>query len=588
MENQNRPLEHCSNPADPGRTYPNNNCDRFILTALCCKRPKSILQLGLGSGNLLLSIAASQKEIQACRLDCVQIWQDKDTLTSDFSDDIQSAGINLVTPISEIEFINDCDSDNYDFLILNSVHSIGALWVDELLRITRSNGFLFIKNANHAYGSSRLPLIQKRFNEAGIFCYRFTEPEQCDGVFSGDWLFSVNGSQKNLEDDVLKSCQCSDQDQKLNLPSQKVNPTNAEIPGESKLFLGLSSEGNYGWGVCSKHLIRELGKLTPCEVLDTSHLNDKIQNLDGKLFQTLTGIDLFSLCGDIKGTENYGYTFFEDELTPLSSENAKKYDLVLAGSTWCRDRLRERGIQNCDILLQGIDPNMFFPLPEEKKRDGFVIFSGGKFELRKGQDLVLRAVKILQQKYPDIFLVNCWYNNWPQLVKTMAASKYIQFDYQAGTWLDLLNRIYDLNGLDANRIKTFELVPYQMLREIYGRTDLGIFPNRCEGGTNLVLMEYMACAKPVVVANTSGHKDVVNADNALLLNELNEFNRFDSDNKLIARWQEPSLEELVAQIEYAYHHRDALSKIANKAGQDLKKFTWEKTARQLIRQIWMC
>jgi glycosyltransferase involved in cell wall biosynthesis len=364
-----------------------------------------------------------------------------------------------------------------------------------------------------------------------------------------------------------------------------MNPTNAEIPGESKLFLGLSSEGNYGWGVCSKYLIRELAKLTCCEVLEPSQPVDKIQHLDGKLFQALTGIDLFSLCGDITGKENYGYTFFEDELTPLSSENAKKYDQVLAGSTWCRDRLREKEIHNCDILLQGIDPKIFYPLADEKERDGFVIFSGGKFELRKGQDLVLGAIKILQQKYPDIFLVNCWYNNWPQLVKTMAASKYMQFDYQDAAWPVLMNRVYSMNGLDPNRIKTFELVPYEMQREIYARTDLGIFPNRCEGGTNLVLMEYMACGKPVIVANTSGHKDIVNADNALLLNDLREFNLFGSDNKLIARWQEPSLEELVAQIEYAYHNRDALKQIANKAGQDLKKFTWEKTARQLIRLI---
>ena len=124
-----------------------------------------------------------------------------------------------------------------------------------------------------------------------------------------------------------------------------------------------------------------------------------------------------------------------------------------------------------------------------------------------------------------------------------------------------------------------------MQREIFARTDLGIFPNRCEGGTNLVLMEYMACGKPVIVSNTSGHKDIVNAENALLLNKLSEFNLFSNDNKLIARWQEPSLEELVAQIEYAYHHRDVLKKIADKAGQDLKQFTWDKTARQLIRQV---
>ena len=32
-----------------------------------------------------------------------------------------------------------------------------------------------------------------------------------------------------------------------------------------------------------------------------------------------------------RGRQNYGYTFFENELTRHSLENAKRYDLILAG-----------------------------------------------------------------------------------------------------------------------------------------------------------------------------------------------------------------------------------------------------------------
>ena len=63
-----------------------------------------------------------------------------------------------------------------------------------------------------------------------------------------------------------------------------------------------------------------------------------------------------------------------------------------------------------------------------------------------------------------------------------------------------MQSVYEINGLDAKRIKTYELVPSYQLRGIYGCTDIGIFPNRCEGGTNLVMMEYMACGKPVIAA----------------------------------------------------------------------------------------
>jgi glycosyltransferase involved in cell wall biosynthesis len=95
-------------------------------------------------------------------------------------------------------------------------------------------------------------------------------------------------------------------------------------------------------------------------------------------------------------------------------------------------------------------------------------------------------------------------------------------------------------------------------------------------------MEYMACAKPVIASNTSGHKDIVSRDNALLLNELRDIKLVGPDNKLIARWQEPSVDELVAQIEYAYHHRDKIKNLGLNAGRDLQKFTWEKSAQQLL------
>ena len=80
----------------------------------------------------------------------------------------------------------------------------------------------------------------------------------------------------------------------------------------------------------------------------------------------------------------------------------KKYDLVLVGSSWNKNKLEQAGIKNVEVLIQGIDPEIFYPSESETDKKFFKIFSGGKFELRKGQDLVLKAVRILQQKYSDI------------------------------------------------------------------------------------------------------------------------------------------------------------------------------------------
>ncbi len=352
------------------------------------------------------------------------------------------------------------------------------------------------------------------------------------------------------------------------------------------MYLGLKAGKNYGWGVCSEHLVRELSRLVPVQVLNGDKLDGRQTDLPGKLFQALANVHLLALFEGVRGKQNYGYTFFENELTHDSVENARKYDLILAGSSWCRQRLVEKGITNCDVLIQGIDPQKFHPIANGGSDRHFVIFSGGKFELRKGQDLILRAVKVLQEKYDDVILVNCWYNLWPESIQSMAVSEHITLPGKTtDSWIPFIEALCKINGLDIARVKTLELVPNYILREIFRQTDIGLFSNRCEGGTNLVLMEYMACARPVIASNTSGHRDIVNDSNALLLNDLRDIHLKDSRGNLAARWQEPNLDEIVAQLEYAYHHRNEISRLGRKAGEDLKKFTWKHTAKRLLQII---
>ena len=370
------------------------------------------------------------------------------------------------------------------------------------------------------------------------------------------------------------------------LPIGKVSSTNKGSRGGDFLYLGLSPGENFGWGVCSNYLIKELAQKRSVRVLDEENSSSKNKNLPGKLFKTLLNINFVSLYESAWGQENFGYTFFENELSIHSIENARKYDKILAGSSWCRDRMLEKGINNCGLLIQGIDPEKFYPITEETSREHFVIFSGGKFELRKGQDLVLRAMKILQKKYSDIILVNSWQNIWPETMHSMGTSPYIKYEYKKGSWLEVMKHIYQINDLDPERIITLELVPSDELRQIYKQTDIGVFPNRCEGGTNLVLMEYMACAKPVIVSDTSGHRDIVSKNNALLLNDLNDIQIVDANKELTARWQDPSLDEIICTIEFAYHHREEIKKIGGRAGQDLKEFTWEKSALQLLSVLY--
>jgi glycosyltransferase involved in cell wall biosynthesis len=262
-------------------------------------------------------------------------------------------------------------------------------------------------------------------------------------------------------------------------------------------------------------------------------------------------------------------------------ENGKNFfDTVVTGSTWCEAILKNYGLVNVRTIIQGIDPTIFNPSFSEKEyfQENFIIFSGGKFEFRKGQDIVIKSFKILHDKYDDIMLINCWHNQWPSSMNTMSASKYIYFSSSSSDYITTMNKIFVDNGVDLKKVMIMPIYPNIMLPRVYKNTDVGLFPNRCEGGTNLVLMEYMACGKPAIAAYNSGHKDILTDSNSILLTQMRPVT-LSNNNVPLAVWDEPSLDETVAKLEWAYNNRDSLKKIGLQAGNDLCKMTWQETAR---------
>jgi len=351
-----------------------------------------------------------------------------------------------------------------------------------------------------------------------------------------------------------------------------------------KLYLALVPGNNIGWGVCSTNLIKELSELYPCEVVTQDNLKQTSNyHLPGAVLHAIGDHHLKRIF-PIEGTQNFGYTFFENVLPPHCKKTASFYDIVFAGSTWCKERLEEKGVTWANTLIQGIDPSLFSPLPPKKEhKDKFIIFSGGKFEFRKGQDLVIRTFKVLQDRHKDVFLVTAWYNPWRFSMDTMALSPFITLPSVSGNWDKVMAAILATNGIDLNRITILPQVSQTDLKNVYSITDLGLFPNRCEGGTNLVLMEYMACARPVVASFNTGHKDILTEENAILLKKMKSLVIKDSSTgEVSALWEEPDLEEIVEALEWAYQNREELNSYAAKAGKEMAKWTWKRAAKEFL------
>jgi glycosyltransferase involved in cell wall biosynthesis len=97
-------------------------------------------------------------------------------------------------------------------------------------------------------------------------------------------------------------------------------------------------------------------------------------------------------------------------------------------------------------------------------------------------------------------------------------------------------------------------------------------------------MEYMACGKPAIATACTGHADIVTADNALTIATKGEI-RTSSDGMATATWPEPSLDDTIDKLEWAYQNRDALKPIADRGAESIRTRTWTQTAKAFLAML---
>ena len=381
------------------------------------------------------------------------------------------------------------------------------------------------------------------------------------------------------------------------------------------IYLILPRGSQFGWGICGKYLVKELSEYAEIkyitEAFDLNDIGDELDfhflknkhmhpqemgltvstpgvKLNYPVLKAITDQSLQPWLSNLRGSFTAGYTFFEmNVLSPQNVQSGKNnFDIIVTGSKWCEAVLRKHGLNKVITIIQGIDPQLFNPTHAEKElfKDRFVVFSGGKFELRKGQDIAIKAYKVLQDRHSDVMLVNAWYNPWTSSMQTMATSPYIECNITETDYLKAINNILLANGIDLNRV--INVMPRQnaQMARLYKNTDVGLFPNRCEGGTNLVLMEYMACGKPVIASFSSGHKDILNPSNSILIKNMKPLN-ITSGGALQAIWDDPDLDETIDHLEAAYQNRDTLKLIGEQAGADLAHLTWKKPGQEFYELL---
>ena len=284
-----------------------------------------------------------------------------------------------------------------------------------------------------------------------------------------------------------------------------------------------------------------------------------------------------------RGDRNVGVVAFEDTLFERDAmKRAREYDRLVVHSTFNRELLDEQGITETACVFQGVDFDELTPVPPAKRfGDRFVVFSGGKLEFRKGQDIALAAFRRFHERHPDALLVTAWHNPWPHMSADIAESPLTPVAPAVGENGKL--RIVEwamANGVPPEGFIDMGFLARQQIAAILAECHAAIFPNRCEGATNLVAMEAMACGVPVILSANTGHLDLIRDGNCLPLRHQSQV--ADPAGKRRG-WGESSVEEVVERLETLYTDRALARASAGEAQAFLRgERTWRAFAEHFV------
>ena len=290
--------------------------------------------------------------------------------------------------------------------------------------------------------------------------------------------------------------------------------------------------------------------------------------------------------GRFHGQTNIGRCIFEDTGLASAREKLARYDALLCGSTWNADLLSSSTGRPVKVIFEGVDTSIFCPGTKSGvlNPNKFYIFSGGKVEYRKGQDLTLLAFREFSRKHADAVLVTSWQSPWPTASVGFHGRLDRPIELTAQGGLDVKRWAYE-NGVDPNRIVDIGMIPNGLMPTILRDIDLCVQPSRAEACTSLPVKEAMACGAPVIVAANTGMSDLIADGNCIPLLEQGPV--CDREASQFSGWGESNIDEMLAAFEWCYENRAAAKNIGAQASVWIEKQgrTWARHAADLREWI---
>ncbi len=354
---------------------------------------------------------------------------------------------------------------------------------------------------------------------------------------------------------------------------------------------------NFGWGIMGLNIFAqwandadvrpimgqpiELSQLIGVDSLRMSRIvaatnasNEYLRELGNDPSRCVEAVCIDALGNDFQPSSTcgaglmIGRVTFETSSLKYARERLARYELLVTASTWNAALIKDATGRDARVIHEGVDVSLFCPGPRGGWLDTnrFYVFSGGKVEFRKAQDLVLLAFKRFAARHADAVLVAAWHSPWIDISRGFRGSLASPLPVGADGTLDVTRWVVE-NGIDADQVIDLGQVPNVLMPGILREMHVALQPSRAEGGTNIPVKEAMACGVPVIAARNTGMLDLLADDNCIMLRRQTPVST--ADQAGTEGWGESDLEEIDAALEFAYQDRAAAAAIGTRSRQSL-------------------
>ena len=274
--------------------------------------------------------------------------------------------------------------------------------------------------------------------------------------------------------------------------------------------------------------------------------------------------------------QKIGFPVFElDKFKDVEKHHLSYLDKIFVCSEWAKSVILDEidiSPEHVNVIPLGVD-NKTFKRVDKQKKDATIFFNCGKWEVRKGHDVIAKCFNKAFTKDDNVEL-------W------MMCDNPFCTDKETRQWQNIYmsSNLRDKVRL-VNRVQTSQEV-YNIMSQV----DCGIFPARAEGW-NLEALELLACGKHLIITDYSAHKEFCTKENSRLVSidkieKAYDGKWFDGKQGSWASIGENQIDQIVEHMRAVHKLNTEGSLNVNEQGVETAlKFSWDNSAEKILSNV---